>query len=209
MKHQFRRVLGIILIVLGFLALITPLTPGSWLIFVGAEILGWELVYMRKVSAFFLKQREWAVAALCLTAPFVAAAIGGLFTASNIASWYDLLVQPSWTPPSWVFGPVWTGLYLLMSIAAFLVWRAGKRERNFSISIFFAHLVLNALWSVVFFGLHATGYALGIIFALWLTIIWLMVLFAPQSRVAAWLLAPYLLWVTYAATLNLGIVLLN
>lgn len=209
MKHQFRRVLGIILIVLGFLALITPLTPGSWLIFVGAEILGWELVYMRKVSAFFLKQREWLVAALCFTAPFVAAAIGGLFTASNIASWYDLLVQPSWTPPSWVFGPVWTVLYLLMGIAAFLVWRTGKSERNFAISIFFAHLVVNALWSVTFFGLHATKTALFIIVVLWLMIVWLMVLFARQSRVAAWLLAPYLLWVTYAATLNLGIVLLN
>ena len=153
--------------------------------------------------------REWLIGILCIVAPFVAGMVGGFFTAPNIASWYDLLAKPSWTPPPWVFGPVWTTLYLLMGIAAFLVWRKEKPGRVFAIALFFVHLVVNALWSVVFFGLRAPLYAMAVIVLLLGLIIWLMYLFAPQSRVAVWLLAPYLLWVLYASTLNLGIVLLN
>lgn len=209
MHMLFRRTLGIVLIVVGVLALVTPFTPGSWLIFVGAELLGWELIFARKVAAYVLGRGQWVVGVLCILAPFVAGGVGALFTTPNIASWYDLLIKPSWTPPSWVFAPVWTTLYLLMGIAAFLVWRAGKSERVFSVSLFFAHLAVNALWSVLFFGLHQPLYALAVIVMLWFLILWLILLFRTQSRTAAWLLVPYLLWVTYASTLNLGILLLN
>ena len=146
---------------------------------------------------------------LLLAAPFVAGAIGGFYTTPNIAAWYAYLVKPSWTPPSWVFGPVWTLLYLLMGIAAVLVWRMGKQGRARALTVYGVQLVLNALWSVVFFGLHAPAVAFAVIIVLWLAIVWLIALFARHSRTAAWLLVPYLLWVTYAATLNLGIVLFN
>ncbi len=146
---------------------------------------------------------------LCFVSPFIAGAIGSLFTTSQITTWYAHLVQPSWTPPAWVFAPVWTTLYLLMGIAALLVWRARRSGRAFVIKIFFLQLVLNALWSIIFFGLHASRFAFAIIVLLWMLILWLVFLFARQSRTAAWLLLPYLLWVSYAATLNLGIILLN
>lgn len=209
MKKAFRRVIGIALILYGFFALLTPFTPGSWLIFVGAELIGLELVFARRVADFLRAQKEWLIAAACFVAPFVAGAIGGFFTTPAIDTWYAFLTKPEWTPPSWVFGPVWTTLYFLMGLAAFLVWRAKKEGREFAVNIFFVHLVLNALWSVVFFGLRMPLYGLTIIVMLWLMIVWLVVLFYPQSRAAAWLLVPYLFWVTYATTLNVGIVMLN
>ncbi len=153
--------------------------------------------------------RSFLISLACIGAPFLAGAIGGLFTTPNVTTWYRALARPSWTPPSWVFGPVWTTLYLLMGIAAALVWQKGKLGRGFALAIFFVQLVVNALWSVVFFGLHSPLFAMLVIIVLLVLIVWLMRLFAAQSRAAAWLLAPYLLWVLYASTLNLGIVLLN
>lgn len=204
-----RRILGVVLIILGVLALVTPLTPGSWLIFVGAEILGLELVFARKIAAYLRGQAGKIIPVLCLVAPFVAGGLGSIFSVSAVAGWYMTIAKPWWTPPGYVFGPVWTTLYLLMGIAALLVWRANRPGREFALGLFFAHLAANALWSVVFFGLQAPGMAFAVIVVLWLMIVWLIVQFAQQAKTAAWLLAPYLLWVTYAATLNLGVYLLN
>ena len=194
---------------LGFLALITPLTPGSWLIFVGAEILGMEIIFAQKIVAFFKPQREQVIAAFCLVMPLVAGVIGGILTAPAVASWYVLVEKPIWTPPNYVFGPVWTLLYLLMGLSAYLVWQQKRPERMFALKVFFVHLVINVLWSVVFFGLHSPLYGLVVIVALWAMIVWLITLFVNQSRAAAWILVPYLLWVTYAASLNLGVFFLN
>lgn len=143
--------------------------------------------------------------ALSLLAGF----IGSFFTMPAIEGWYATINRPFWTPPNWVFGPVWTTLYVLMGIAAGLVWSSRKLGRVFAIWLFVAHLVVNSLWSIVFFGLQEPGAALAIIATLWLVIIAMMRVFSRFSRAAAYLLVPYLLWVTYASTLNAGIVFLN
>lgn len=140
---------------------------------------------------------------------FLAGAIGSVFTIDQVGTWYAGLVKPSWTPPSWLFAPVWNTLYLLMGIAATLVWTRGTFGRFVAIWVFLAHLVVNALWSIIFFGLHEVGLALAIIVFLWVLILILIRLFARHSKVAAWLLVPYLLWVSYATTLNAGILFLN
>jgi tryptophan-rich sensory protein len=126
-------------------------------------------------------------------------------------AWYPTLVKPAFTPPSWVFGPVWTTLYLLMGIAAFLVWQKGLRLRAVRVALawFLVQLVLNALWSPVFFGLHRIGWALVVIVLLWAAIVVTIRHFACVSRVAALLLVPYLLWVSFATVLNAAIWWLN
>lgn len=209
MQYTWRKIIGAGLLFLGFVALVTPFTPGSWLIFVGAELLGFEILFPKKVIAFLKPYQEQFVGGLCVVLPFLAGTVGGLLTGPSIISWYQYLAKPFWTPPDYVFAPVWTVLYLFMGVAAFLVWQGRHPERMFSLKVFFVHLVVNTLWSVVFFGLHAPGAGLVVIVALWGMIAWLIKLFASQSKMAAWLLAPYLLWVTYATTLNLGIILLN
>lgn len=134
---------------------------------------------------------------------------GSFFTMDQITTWYATLTKPSWTPPNWVFGPVWTTLYVLMGVAAYLVSRSKKLGKTLVLWLFFAHLIVNALWSIVFFGLHELELALGIIVLLWALIVLLMRLYWRYSRVATYLMIPYLLWVSYATTLNLGIIFLN
>lgn len=135
--------------------------------------------------------------------------IGSAFTLDQIGTWYSMLTKPSWTPPSWVFGPVWTTLYVLMGTAAALVWNSRKFGRVAACWFFVAHLVVNALWSIVFFGLHELLLSVCIIVLLWLLIAMLIAVFSRYSRLAAWLLVPYILWVSYASTLNVGIYFLN
>jgi len=114
--------------------------------------------------------------------------------------WYASLNKPSWNPPPWIFGPVWTTLYLMMAVAAWLVWR--RHGWNRAIGIYLLQLLLNAAWTPVFFGLHQPGWAFAVIIALWLAIWLTMRAFARLNRAAAWLLAPYAAWVTFAAVLN-------
>ncbi len=156
-----------------------------------------------------MNYRAWGPFALCIVLALAAGGIGSIYTLPSITTWYASLVQPSWTPPNWVFGPVWTTLYVLMGISAGLVWKSSKPGKKFALGIFFAHLIVNTAWSVVFFGLHDALAALMIIKSLWVLIVILMILFWKYSRTAAYLLIPYLLWVTYATSLNLGIILLN
>lgn len=140
-----------------------------------------------------------------------AGAIGSIFTAPSIPTWYATLVQPALKPPAWIFAPVWTTLYILMGVAAFLVWRLGweRREVRAALGIFIGQLALNALWSILFFGLHAPGTAFFEIVLLWLAIAATIIAFARASRKAAYLLVPYLLWVSFATYLNCAIWLLN
>ncbi len=137
--------------------------------------------------------------------------IGSLFTSSAIPTWYATLVKPELNPPSWVFGPVWTTLYLLMGISAFLVWQRGweRRDVRRALSVYIVQLVLNALWSIVFFGMQSPGGALVTIAALFVSIVWTMVVFYRISRPAAYLLIPYILWVGFASYLNYAIYVLN
>jgi len=141
----------------------------------------------------------------------LAGIIGSLFTTPSIPSWYASLSKPSFNPPSWVFGPVWTILYALMGIAAFLVWRKGldRKDVKIALGIFLGQLVLNSLWSIIFFGYQNPGAAFIEIIFLWLAIIATMYVFSKISKPAAWLLLPYILWVTFASFLNYSIWRLN
>ncbi len=137
--------------------------------------------------------------------------IGSVFTVSAIPNWYAGLAKPALNPPSWVFGPVWTTLYALMGVAAFLIWKNGweKKKVKAALGVFGIQLFLNAIWSIIFFGLHSPGWALVDIILLWLAIVWTMVVFYKISRPATWLLLPYILWVSFATYLNYSIWILN
>lgn len=143
---------------------------------------------------------------------FTAAAIGSAATIPNLSPWYAGLSKPSWNPPSSVFGPVWTVLYLLMSVAAWLVWKRRTMQPEgvgSALGFFCIQLALNAAWSWVFFGFHRPGLALAEILALWLAVAATIVRFVKVSPPAAILMTPYLLWVTFAAVLNAAIHRLN
>ncbi|MEZ6097060.1 MAG: TspO/MBR family protein [Pirellulaceae bacterium] len=145
-----------------------------------------------------------------LTACFGVAAIGGFATASSVTGWYQELNKPTWNPPNWIFGPVWTVLYALMAISAWRVWKSGSfAETRFALSVFSVHLIVNMLWSIMFFGWKQVGWAAIEIWVLWGMIGWLTVLFYRKDRLAALMMLPYLIWVSFAAFLNLTIWNLN
>lgn len=144
--------------------------------------------------------------ALC----FTAGGLGSLATSAKIPTWYATLAKPSWNPPNWIFGPVWSTLYALMGVAAWLVWRQREQARaRAALGLFGIQLVLNTLWSFVFFGAEAPGPALAEIVVLWLAIAATMWTFRRISAAAAWMLAPYLVWVSFASCLNFAIWRLN
>jgi len=145
-----------------------------------------------------------------LTLPLGLGAIAGLFTAEAVPGWYETLNRPSFNPPNWVFGPVWTTLYILMGISLFLIWKqsAGK-ERNLAILVFLLQQALNFGWSFIFFHYNMIGFALIEIIFLWISIVMMLVLFYKIKPVAAYINIPYLLWVTFATILNAAYYLLN
>jgi translocator protein len=128
-----------------------------------------------------------------------------------MSEWYSSLVKPALNPPSWVFSPVWTVLYIMMAVSAFLVLGKGWEKRNVKVALllFAVQLVFNLLWSYIFFTRHSIGGALVDIILLWLAIVATIVAFYKISHPAAWLLTPYLLWVTFASYLNYQIYALN
>ena len=145
-------------------------------------------------------QRSFIGALIALVLTFSAAYIGSRFT---VGEWYADLSKPSWNPPNWLFGPVWTVLYLLMAISAWLVWKkAGFQGAAVPLIIFLVQLVLNAAWSWLFFGLHEIGIALIEIVVLWLAILICTILFWRIIAISGILLVPYLMWVAFAAVLN-------
>jgi benzodiazapine receptor len=142
-----------------------------------------------------------------LAAAFLAGFIGAQFPPGP---WYASLAKPSWNPPDWIFAPVWTLLYLLMGISAWLVWKtAGFAGAKSAMTLFFIQLALNAIWSWLFFGLHMPGAALVEIVLLWLAILATIILFWGVRPTASLLLLPYLAWVAFAAVLNWQIWRLN
>jgi benzodiazapine receptor len=144
---------------------------------------------------------------LCLLAGFV----GSFATTRKIPGWYATIHRPSFSPPNWLFGPVWTLLYILMGIALYLVWRQGLAARGVKIAllVFSIQLVLNASWSFAFFGAESPLAGLVVIVALWAMIMATIASFAPVSRAAAALLVPYILWVSFATVLNASIYAFN
>ena len=141
----------------------------------------------------------------------LAGIIGSLFTSPSIPGWYASLIKPSFNPPNWIFGPVWTTLYLLMGIALFLVWEKSKKDKcaKIAIIIFAIQLVLNTFWSILFFGMQSPAFAFGEIIILWAAIAATIFAFYRISVPAAALLIPYILWVSFAAVLNFFIWRLN
>ena len=141
---------------------------------------------------------------------FVPAVFGSAFTAPNIAGWYNTLTKPALTPPNWVFAPVWTLLYLMMGYSLFLVLETKPgQQRQKALRFFFAQLLLNGMWSGVFFGSHQLLPAFLTIFALWLALFKTIRLFSELDKTAGRLLVPYLAWTSFAAYLNLAVFLLN
>jgi len=131
---------------------------------------------------------------------FAAAATGAMFMPGE---WYESLNKPAWNPPGWIFGPVWTALYAMMAVSAWLVWkRGGFATQRRPLGLFLVQLALNALWTPLFFGLRQPGMAFAEILLLWVAILMTLLAFRPVSRAAAWLLVPYLAWVSFAAVLN-------
>jgi len=140
----------------------------------------------------------------------LAGAVGSIFTVSAIPDWYASLAKPFFAPPNWVFGPVWTTLYVVMGISLFLVWRKGLgKKTKGALGIFGIQLALNVLWSLAFFGLKSPIAGFIVIIALWAAIAAAIMKFMKIERNASLLLIPYIAWVSIAAALNLSIVLLN
>jgi len=140
-----------------------------------------------------------------------AGAIGSAFTVTGINSWYQYLVKPSFNPPNWVFGPVWTTLYILMGISLYLIWKDGLKKdfvKN-SFLLFILNLVLNSFWSIAFFGMQNPALAFIVIILLWLVILGLIIRFYKINKLASYLLIPYILWVSFASVLNFSIWQLN
>jgi tryptophan-rich sensory protein len=163
------------------------------------DVDGWEVTVKKALQIYGLA--GW------LAASFVAAAVGGLFRPGQ---WYFHLQKPAWTPPGWIFPPVWTVLYIAMAVAAWLVWRKdGFRVAPAALGLYIVQLVFNGGWSWLFFGLHSPILGLVDILLLWITLLATTVAFWRRHRAAGALLMPYLLWVTFAAALNIAVWRLN
>ncbi len=152
---------------------------------------------------------QWIALIGFLLVVAVIAGAGSLFTSTGVSAWYRQLTRPSWTPPDWLFGPVWTLLYLGMAVAVWLVWKQRLPRSRWAIGVWLLQLLLNGAWSPIFFGAHSTGGGLVIIVLLWLAILATVSVFWRLSRLAAILMLPYLAWVTFASALNLALWKLN
>ena len=157
------------------------------------------------------KLRELLALAIAIALPLAVGGLSSLATTSSIPTWYRQLNKPPWTPPGWLFGPVWTLLYVSMGVAAWLVWRRGTKEAGVpgALGLFALQIALNGVWTVIFFGLRAPGWALAEIVVLWAAIVATTVQFYRLRPAAGLLLVPYLLWVSFAVVLNAAIRRLN
>lgn len=155
--------------------------------------------------------RKYGLLVLCIAIPLLAGFAGSLFTMESVTSWYTQLNKPWFTPPDWVFGPVWTALYILMGISLFLVVKEGIKKPlvRQGVLIFAGQLVLNVAWSLLFFGLQSPMLGLIGIILLYGAIIATIISFYKVSKPAAWLLIPYIAWVSIATALNVMILVLN
>lgn len=156
----------------------------------------------------FLARYPWAVLAGFIVLCLAVGGLGGFVTTPAIDGWYRTIAKPDWTPPDWVFAPVWTVLYVMMAVAAWLVWKTQDRIAP-AMVLFFSQLALNFAWSLLFFGARSPGTALIEISFLWLSVLATMLAFFGRSRPAGWLFVPYLAWVSFAAALNFAIWRMN
>lgn len=156
------------------------------------------------------KPYHWVAFMIFIVICLGAGGLGSVATTSEIDGWYRTISKPSWNPPDYVFGPVWTTLYVLMAVAAWLVWKgAGLKPAAVPLSLFGVQLLLNMAWSWIFFGLHQTGWAFAELVILWLAIVATTIAFFRHSMLAGCLLVPYLAWVSFAGVLNFAIWRMN
>ncbi len=148
---------------------------------------------------------------ISIAIPLMVGAFAGFFTSSGVNGWYLIANKPSFNPPNWLFAPVWTALYLMMGIAFYLVWtkEADKAVKKMAIILFSVQLLLNFAWSFIFFYAHQPGWAFVEIIAMWVMILLTTIWFGKISPLAAWLLVPYISWVSFASLLNFYIWKLN
>lgn len=148
---------------------------------------------------------------IAIAIPIIVGGTSGFFTATGVESWYQTIARPTWNPPGWIFGPVWTTLYVMMGISLFLVWKedTSVELKKIGIALFAIQLVLNFFWSFIFFNQHQIGWALVEIVAMWVFILLTIFAFAQVNKAAAWLLVPYISWVSFATILNFTIWQLN
>lgn len=148
---------------------------------------------------------------ISITIPLAIGATAGFFTVTGVDSWYQTIHKPSWNPPNWVFGPVWTTLYVMMGIALYLIWKSGAAAslKKTAIILFTIQLTLNFFWSFIFFDQRQIGWAFVEIIAMLLMILLTIFAFARVSKAAAWLMVPYISWVSFASILNYSIWRLN
>lgn len=157
-----------------------------------------------------MSNNPWLTFALFVGICFSVAAIGSVWTSTSVRTWYVRLLKPSFNPPSWVFGPVWSVLYFTMATSAWLVWRSGGwNTPRAAFILFFVQLGLNLAWSGIFFGLRRPGLAFVDILALLVAVIATAIEFHPFSKPAFWLMVPYAMWVAFASVLNFSIWRLN
>lgn len=154
--------------------------------------------------------KKFVILAMCIIVPLAIGFVGSYFTMPSIPGWYQGLAKPFIAPPNWVFGPVWTSLYILMGIASFLVFQKGINKKNiYALKIYVLQLLLNLLWSIAFFGFQSLIGGLIIIILLWIIIFINIKAFSKINNTAGYLLWPYIAWVSFASLLNLLILLLN
>ena len=146
---------------------------------------------------------------ISLALPQLAGGLGAFFTITSIESWYATLNKPSWNPPNWLFGPAWTVLYILMGVACYLIWKSDHPLKKPLLKLYGVQLILNSLWSPAFFGMESPLMGLLVIIPLWIAILLCIIQFRRVSPVASGLMVPYLLWVTFATSLNTAILILN
>ena len=157
-----------------------------------------------------MSDNRWLMFLFFLLTCFSAAVLGSIWTSSSVGIWYAELRKPSFNPPNWIFAPVWSALYFLMALSAWLVWRKAEwGGARLALTLFFGQLALNVAWSGLFFALRQPGMALIEIVFLLGTIVATAVAFRPVSGLAFWLMVPYALWVAFAALLNFKIWRLN
>lgn len=158
-----------------------------------------------------IKVPLWSKISIGVVTCLLVGFLSGISTQEVVDGWYAGLTKPSFNPPNWVFAPVWTVLYVLMGVSAGIVWNQGwnRKEVNNALMIFLSQLIMNSLWSTIFFGTQSPVPALVIIILLWLLLVWTIKKFLTIKAVAAYLLIPYLLWVSFAVVLNASIVYLN
>lgn len=157
-----------------------------------------------------MRKKIWTKAFLFILSPLAIGYLSSFLSFNSSASTYEVLKLPSFSPPSWVFAPVWTGLYLLMGLAAFLIWKKRKeKDINLALAVYFSQLILNFFWTLFYFGQGARLLAFLDIMLLLLLIAANIILFARIRKLSAYLLAPYFLWVAFASVLNYSTWILN